>query len=966
MTCACGCCEGLGAVTPLAIDNRPGLAAVRTRIGTHASFLETMLARLSSADYPELAALRTRDPGDASIALLDGWATVADVLTFYQERIANEGYLRTATERRSLVELARLIGYGPRPGVAASVYLAFGLEKDARPVVIPKGSKFNSIPAPGETMQAFETSEPVEARVEWGSIRPRLVQPQTVATVQNDGLYLQGTATKLKPGDMLMIKAPGTTQFVLARVRTVDEDHANNRTHIGLPEDPPKPSLVETLRLPLGKLSLLSLMRAKTIAPRSAVRLQRTIATSFSERADTVQQLLTDFRPSLSATLYQALRGAPPEVAQAIEVYAMRIEARAFGYNAPLGLTKPATANGGLPVFAEWKITSPWNDTTAESAAGARSHLPRTIYLDNDYPVADKATIAIEGPGHASPLIITNASVSHVGLSAYGMSGKSVGFTWLDPDGDAWFPAGADEPFSTVRDTRVYLGAERLDLADAPIADDVSGATIELDGIYDGLASGRWLIVEGERTDIPDANGDPIPGIHAAELVMLGGVEQVVRQVLGPAPPKEESVRVILLPNGAIAPGGTQENDDEDDDPPPPMVWGPQPGDTYHSVIMLAGTTADGAAGLAYKYKRDTVIIHANVAHATHGETRTETLGSGNAAQALQQFALRQFPLTYVSAPTPSGIASTLEVRINDVLWHETASAAAIGPADRKFVTATGDDDKTRVVFGDGVHGARLPTGRENVTARYRNGIGVPGNVRAGQISLLGSRPLGLKDVVNPIESSGGADREGAESIRRNAPIALMAFDRLVSTADYADFARNFAGVGKAAAVRDRATVAVVIAGADDIPIEPSSDLFRNLYDALHRFGDPQLRVTLAVRERLGIVLKAGVRVDPDYLWEKVEPHIRAALLAAFSFEAQGLGQPAFLSHALRAIQGVRGVVSADIDVFDALPDPLDGGSATLPATLTTAQPRIAVKPNQIAYLSPQVADTLILQELPS
>ena len=50
--------------------------------------------------YP-LRNLKTRDPNDFAIALLDAWATVADVLTFYHERIANEGYLRTATERRS-------------------------------------------------------------------------------------------------------------------------------------------------------------------------------------------------------------------------------------------------------------------------------------------------------------------------------------------------------------------------------------------------------------------------------------------------------------------------------------------------------------------------------------------------------------------------------------------------------------------------------------------------------------------------------------------------------------------------------------------------------------------------------------------------------------------------------------------------------------------------------------------------
>ena len=50
------------------------------------------------------------------------------MLTFYQERIANEGYLRTAAERRSVLELARAIGYELNPGVAAGTFLAFSVE----------------------------------------------------------------------------------------------------------------------------------------------------------------------------------------------------------------------------------------------------------------------------------------------------------------------------------------------------------------------------------------------------------------------------------------------------------------------------------------------------------------------------------------------------------------------------------------------------------------------------------------------------------------------------------------------------------------------------------------------------------------------------------------------------------------------------------------------------------------------
>src|SRR6476646_938632 len=126
--CSCGCCEGVAVLTPMPTGNRPGLDALSYRVGTHATFLETMKARLSSADFPELRGLTTRAADDPSIALLDGWATVGDVLTFYQERIANEGYLRTAVERRSVLELARAIGYELNPGVAASTFLAFTVE----------------------------------------------------------------------------------------------------------------------------------------------------------------------------------------------------------------------------------------------------------------------------------------------------------------------------------------------------------------------------------------------------------------------------------------------------------------------------------------------------------------------------------------------------------------------------------------------------------------------------------------------------------------------------------------------------------------------------------------------------------------------------------------------------------------------------------------------------------------------
>ena len=77
-----GSCDGTGIYTPVKVENRPGLAAISRRVGTHGRFKATMLARLSDAGLPALAGLTTREDDDFTVALIDAWATVADVLTF--------------------------------------------------------------------------------------------------------------------------------------------------------------------------------------------------------------------------------------------------------------------------------------------------------------------------------------------------------------------------------------------------------------------------------------------------------------------------------------------------------------------------------------------------------------------------------------------------------------------------------------------------------------------------------------------------------------------------------------------------------------------------------------------------------------------------------------------------------------------------------------------------------------------
>src|SRR5688572_3453928 len=88
----CGCCEGIKTFTPADIENPPSLSFIRYRIGTHGMFKTSMLENLSRKGKNNfgLFKLTTREDNDLAIAIIDAWATVVDVITFYQERIANE------------------------------------------------------------------------------------------------------------------------------------------------------------------------------------------------------------------------------------------------------------------------------------------------------------------------------------------------------------------------------------------------------------------------------------------------------------------------------------------------------------------------------------------------------------------------------------------------------------------------------------------------------------------------------------------------------------------------------------------------------------------------------------------------------------------------------------------------------------------------------------------------------------
>lgn len=224
----CGCCTTVAAAIPAEIENRAGLSVVAYRIGTFATFRKAIIDQLSHTI--ELAGLSARVSEDYTITAIELWSAVADVLTFYQERTANEAFLRTATLRDSILRLVRLIGYELAPGAAATTQLAFTLDRGAT-ALIPVGTRVKSVPREGEKPQTYETLSAFEADARLNKLRlfpqPFPVSPtaagQSSTLTAPDAEALKAVAA-LVPGDRVMLFAPGAIEILTVRELKADDD----------------------------------------------------------------------------------------------------------------------------------------------------------------------------------------------------------------------------------------------------------------------------------------------------------------------------------------------------------------------------------------------------------------------------------------------------------------------------------------------------------------------------------------------------------------------------------------------------------------------------------------------------------------------------------------------------------------------------------------------------------------------
>lgn len=351
--------------------------------------------------------------------------------------------------------------------------------------------------------------------------------------------------------------------------------------------------------------------------------------------------------------------------------------------------------------------------------------------------------------------------------------------------------------------------------------------------------------------------------------------------------------------------------------------WGAAAGTTVSEVATIKSATISGGKtvltfdrAIASRFHSLSLTIFGNSVGASHGETvpnsGVELVGSGDAGRHAPRYRLKGSPLSHGPAANSRGYAPAVTVRVSERLYEEQPSLYGLGDDAPAYTVRTVEDEKSELQFA-----GRLPTGTNNITAVYRVGSGLAGNLEAGRLTTVMTPVLGITGVINPVAADGGSDAETLEDMRTSAPQSIRTLDRVVSLSDFEVFARRFRGIGKALAtelhVGMRSVVLLTIATTDlQSPVVGSATI-EDLRAALAAVSAPRRIVRIEGFEAMAAIVTIALAVDPAFRRSDVEAAVRTALAAAFSPEARGFGEALHESSILAETQKVPGVIAATI-----------------------------------------------------
>lgn len=429
--------------------------------------------------------------GDYQTAFVELWAYLADVLTFYQERIANEAFLGTATQRDSLLRIVGLIDYRPTPGSGAAGLVAFTVAK-GQSVTIPPGFRVGSRAQPDRPAVVFETTSSVVATGD-SSVLPLSPVSPLVEFAQNR-IVLQGVNTRLAVNDYLLAVEPiddGTDgEPLLLRITDIHADKSANTTevswlHVGGSYD----------------------QASKQVA----VYALRVVTSPFGARAPGVVLSAS----STSATGVTVTSPAPWDVPgnDAYYLPAPGDATNVVFLDGTFDQLKYSQQNMGWAVFL----------TDSDSSGGVAYQIARVTDARQigkvAYSVSAKVTrltLANSAGAPATRLALADsasARITRLGLA--GSLSTSIARRPLPDMGGLYrnnFP---------MRTTTILTGSERLNLQSAlplPVSVSATETTLALSGIHPQLQDGQAVIVRGTLFDSGASGSASVAGAEAAVL----------------------------------------------------------------------------------------------------------------------------------------------------------------------------------------------------------------------------------------------------------------------------------------------------------------------------------------------------------------------------------------------------------------------------------------------------------------
>ena len=799
-----------------------------------------------------------RKPDDPGIALVEAGAIVGDILSFYQQLYANEAFLRTARWRESVADLVKLLGYRLAPGLGGHARFALTVKGD-RAITVPKGFGFKAQLDGAPKPANFETGAQITAYPQLGQFH--LYRPRYTPSIVNGtdifSVAAAPGAVALKPGDHVLVGVLRADGASLDRSQILTVDKSWESFGVTFVKTK---GGITSLRPRFSLVSAVSgILSTATSLTTFALALPQTLASfSFGTITPTISLLGAGLGLGVATT----------SSADAFRAYKISGSFRHFGHNAPAA--EVTVDADGHPISKPVSYIRKLAQTMFAPANPALSstQMPLDGPVDN---VIAGTTVLVEG---------NFSSHSDATSPVKRIIERKINAT--DRQSLAWGPmSGASTVLSFDRNLALVEGSRHLDYAD------IRGLTFHQ---VDGAA----FTLKAALQPTPDKTGAFLDFYGtAAEAAALDKRNLLLG---GPGSALVEA-NVLAVDAGPSATAASA---------------------AFHRVTLDRDVRYE-----EFDHDKPAVEVYGNLVEATEGKTEDETtLGDGDGRGIFQTFALPKPPLTYLLDPArePPQVPE-LTVYVGGRVWRRVDTLFGSGPRDPIYIVREDADAKSYIQFGDGKTGARLPSGRGNIVARFRTGSGSHGVLKPDAKPQAAARLPGLDKVFMPEPVTGGAAPESEDSARAAAPGRMQSLGRLVSLADFEAEALAIAGVLKARAVWSLSDgsphVVVTLLTLSQSPAD--AEAIAGILQARYRARGPsRCPVTVVQGQRRQLNVAATIGYDGTYREDDISAAILEALGAAaddserthglFSWQQRQFGQGAHGSQIVAAIQNAPGV----------------------------------------------------------